>query len=163
MQQPADLACGLACAAMRDASRATAFLIEAQIEFSRLRLKLAEAVLEDVHEMEHELANARDWTSLAAMQSLFAKMQSSHGSMALKTWIDFTNNLQAAYLRQVTEWSDQMRPQSATTSSAQLFAASADSLRAFFDSFNVAALPNSEARKKAVPHPAVQAQGAHPA
>ncbi|WP_296225663.1 hypothetical protein [Ralstonia sp. UBA689] len=163
MQQPADVACNLACAAMRDASRAAEFFIEAQIEFARLRLKMAEAALEDVHEMQHELAKARDWTSLAAVQSLFTKMQSSHGPTAMKTWVDFMNNLQAAYLRQVTEWNDQMKHSSGQTSSAQLFAASADSLRAFFDSFNVAALPDSEAKKKAVPRPAVQAQGAHAA
>ncbi|CAJ0683574.1 hypothetical protein R11007_00137 [Ralstonia holmesii] len=132
---------------MRDMSRTASFMLEAQIDLSRLRLKLAEAALEDVREMEHELSGTHDWTSLATAQSIFMKMQSSHGANALKTWAEFTNKLQAAYLRRLTEWTQQMQPPEAQTSSSQLFAASSDSLKAFFDSFNLMAPPASEAKK----------------
>ena len=87
MQQPADMACNLACAVMRDMSRTASFMLEAQIDLSRLRLKLAEAALEDVREMEHELSGTHDWTSLATAQSIFMKMQSSHGAWSQGTWL----------------------------------------------------------------------------
>ncbi|MGC5887480.1 hypothetical protein [Ralstonia pseudosolanacearum] len=161
MQQPSDVACNLACATMRDVGRTAEFFLDAQIEYSRLRLKIAEAALEDVREMERELGNVHDWTSLAATQSMFAKMQSSHSATALQTWIDFMNNLQAAYLRQVTEWNDQMQRPQEQNSSAQLIAASADSLRAFFDSFNLVGASDSEAKRKAMPRHAMQAKSAH--
>ncbi|MCO5398871.1 hypothetical protein [Ralstonia soli] len=148
------MACNLACAALRDMSRTASFMLDAQIELSRFRLKLAEAALEDVREMEHELSGTHDWSSLATAQSLFMKMQSTHSAAAVKTWADFINNLQAAYLRQLTEWSEQMQRPQGQTSSSQLFAASADSLRAFFDSFNVMGLPNSEAKRTTPSRPA---------
>ena len=147
MQQPADLACNLACAVMRDMSRTASFMLEAQIDLSRFRLKLAEAALEDVRELEHELSGTHDWTSLASAQSIFMKMQSSHGANAMKTWVEFTNKLQAAYLRRLTEWTQQMQQPEGQPSSSQLFAASSDSLKAFFDSFNLMAPPDSEAKK----------------
>jgi hypothetical protein len=163
MQQPSDVACTLACAAMRDAGRAAEFLLDAQIEFARFRLKVAEAALEDVRGIEHELSSTHDWASLAAAQSAFVKMQSTHGATALKTWVDFMNGLQAAYLRQMTEWNEQMRRPQGQASSSQLFAASADSLRAFFDSFNLVAPANSEAKRKTAPQPAMQPHGGHAA
>ena len=147
MEQPSDMACNLACAVMRDMSRTTSFMLEAQIDLSNFRLKLAEAALEDVREMEQELSGTHDWASLATAQSIFMKMQSTHSAMALKTWIDFTNKLQAAYLCRLTEWTQQVQRPEGQTSSAQLFAASSDSLRAFFDSFNLMTLPDSEAKK----------------
>ena len=147
MQQPADMACNLACAALRDMSRTASFMLEAQIDLAHFRLKLAEAALEDVRELEHELSGTHDWTSLATANSIFMKMQSSHGANALKTWAEFTNKLQAASLRRMTEWTQQMQQPEGQTSSSQLFAASSDSLKAFFDSFNLMALPDSEAKK----------------
>lgn len=129
-------------------------MLDAQIELSRFRLKLAEAALEDVREMEHELSSAHDWSSLTTAQSLFMKMQSTHSVAAMQTWADFINKLQAAYLRQLTEWGEQMQRPQEQISSSQLFAASADSLRAFFDSFNVMGQPNSEAKRTAPPRPA---------
>ncbi|PLC39746.1 hypothetical protein C0Q88_25405 [Ralstonia pickettii] len=147
MQQPSDMGCNAACAAMHDISRTASFMLEAQIDLSRFRLKLAEAALEDVRELEHELSRTHDWTSLASAQSLFMKMQSSHSATAMKSWLDFTNKLQAAYLRRLTEWTQQMQQQEGQSSSSQLFAASSDSLRAFFDSFNLAARPDSGAKK----------------
>lgn len=163
MQQPSDVACTLACAAMRDAGRAAEFLLDAQIEFARFRLKVAEAALEDVRGIEQELSSTHDWASLAAAQSAFVKMQSTHGATALKTWVDFMNGLQAAYLRQMTEWNEQMQRPQGQASSSQLFAASADSLRAFFDSFNLVAPANSEAKRKTAPQPAMQPHGGHAA
>nr|WP_311529329.1 hypothetical protein [uncultured Ralstonia sp.] len=154
MQQPADMACNLACAFMRDMSRTASFMLEAQIDLAHFRLKLAEAALEDVRELEHELSGTHDWTSLATVQSLFMKMQSTHGATALQTWVDFTNKLQAAYLRRLTEWTQQMQQPEGQTSSSQLFAASSDSLKAFFDSFNLMALPDSEAKKNVPARPA---------
>jgi hypothetical protein len=153
MQQPADMACNLACAAMRDMSRTASFMLEVQIDLAQFRLKLAEAALEDVRELEHELSGTHDWTSLATAQSIFMKMQSTHGAAALQTWIDFTNKLQAPYLRRLTEWTQQMQ-QPEGQSSSQLFAASSDSLKAFFDSFNLMALPDSEAKKNGPARPA---------
>lgn len=163
MQQPIDVACNLASAAMRDMGRNAEFLVEAQIESLRLRLKIAEATLEDLHEMEHTLGSAPDWSSLATTQNLFMKMQSSHGAAAVKSWVDFVNNLQAAYLRQLTDWNDQMQSPAGQGSSAQLFAASADSLRAFFNSFNVANVPNSEAVRRVAPRTTAEANKAHAA
>lgn len=160
MQQPSDVACNMASVAMRNASRAAEFFIDAHVELSRFRLKIAEAALEDVREMEHTLAAPADWTSLAAAQSMFMKMQSSHSANALRSWIDFANNLQAAYLRQLTEWNDQMQRPEGQTSSSQLFVASADSLKTFFDSLNVLAT-NSKAKTKAAPRPATEAQAEH--
>lgn len=154
MQQPADMACNLACGVMRDMSRTASFVLEAQIDLAHFRLKLAEAALEDVRELEHELSGTHDWTSLATVQSIFMKMQSTHGATALKTWVDFTNKLQAAYLRRLTEWTQQMQQPEGKTSSSQLFAASSDSLKAFFDSFNLMALPDSEATKNGPARPA---------
>ncbi len=154
MQQPADMACNLACVAMRDMSRTASFMLEAQIDLAHFRLKLAEAALEDLRALEHELSGTHDWTSLAAAQSIFMKMQSSHGANALKTWADFTNKLQAAYLRRLTEWTQQMQQPEGQTSSSQLFAASSDSLKAFFDSFNHMAPPDSEAKKNGLARPA---------
>lgn len=156
MQQPSDMACNLVSAAMRDMGRTAEFLIEAQIELSRLRLKIAEAALEDMHELQHELGSAHDWTSLAATQSVFMKMQSSHSANAMKSWVDFVNNLQAAYLRQLTDWTNQVQHAQGQTSSAQLFQASTDSLRAFFDSFNLVGIPDSEAKKKVMPRSVVE-------
>ncbi|OCS48858.1 hypothetical protein [Ralstonia pickettii] len=147
MQQPADMACNLACAVTRDMSRTASFMLEAQIDLAHFRLKLAEAALEDVRELEHELSGTHDWTSLATAQSLFMKMESSHSATALKTWAEFTNKLQAAYLRRLTEWTHQIQQPEGLTSSSQLFAASSDSLKAFFDSFNLMALPDSEAKQ----------------
>ncbi|WP_197386285.1 hypothetical protein [Ralstonia pseudosolanacearum] len=147
MQQPSDVACNLTCAAMRSIGRSTEFWIEAQIEFSRLRLKIAEAALEDVQEMERELGNANDLASLVLSPNALTKMQSTHGATALKSWIDFVNNLQAAYLRQLTEWNGQMQLPQGQTASSPLFAASSDALRAFFGSFNVVAGRDSEARE----------------
>ncbi|MET3444828.1 hypothetical protein ABIC76_000155 [Ralstonia sp. 1138] len=147
MQQPADMTCNVACAVLRDMSRTASFMLESQIDLAHFRLKLAEAALEDVRELEHELSGTHDWTSLASAQSLFMKMQSSHSATALKTWAEFTNKLQAAYLRRLTEWTQQMQQPEGQTSSSQLFAASSDSLKAFFDSFNLMALPDSEAKK----------------
>ncbi|CAJ0800008.1 hypothetical protein LMG19083_03382 [Ralstonia psammae] len=153
MQQPADMACNLACAVMRDMSRTASYMLEAQIDLAHFRLKLAEAALEDVREMEHELSGMQDWTSLATAQSLFMKMQSTHGATALKTWMEFTNKLQAAYLRRITEWTQQMQHPEGQATSSQLFAASSDSLRAFFDSFNRMTLPDSEAKGNAAARP----------
>ena len=147
MQQPADMACNVACAVMRDMSRTASFMLETQIDLSHFRLKLAEAALEDVRELEHELSGTHDWTSLASAQTIFMKMQSSHSATALKTWVEFTNKLQAAYLRRLTEWTQQMQQPEAQTSSSQLFAASSDSLKAFFDSFSLMAPSDSEAKK----------------
>lgn len=147
MQQPADMACNLACAVMREMSRTASFMLEAQIDLAHFRLKLAEAALEDVRELEHELSGTHDWTSLATAQGIFMKMQSSHGANALKTWAEFTNKLQAAYFRRLTEWTQQMQQPEGQTSSSQLFAASSDSLKAFFDSFNLMAPPDSEVKK----------------
>lgn len=147
MQQPADMACNLACTVMREMSRTASFMLEAQIDLARFRLKLAEAALEDVRELEHELSGTHDWASLATAQGIFMKMQSSHGANALKTWSEFTNKLQAAYLRRLTEWTQQMQQPEGQTSSSQLFAASSDSLKAFFDSFNLMAPPDSEVKK----------------
>ena len=90
MQQPADMACNVACAVMRDMSRTASFMLETQIDLSHFRLKLAEAALEDVRELEHELSGTHDWTSLASAQTIFMKMQSSHSATALKTWVEFT-------------------------------------------------------------------------
>lgn len=143
MQQPSDMAGNLACAAVRNASRTAGFMLDAQIELLRFRLKVAEAALEDVREMEHALSGMHDWSSLATVQSLFLKMQSTHSAMALQTGVDFMNKLQTAYLRQLTEWNEPMQRPQGQTASSQLFAASADSLRAFFDSFNVMRFPNS--------------------
>ena len=154
MQQPSDMTCNLACAAMHDLSRTAEFFLDAQIELSRFRLKLAEAALEDVRAMEHELSGMHDWSSLASAQSTFMKMQSTHGATALKTWAEFMNKFQAAYLRQLTEWTQQMQRPEGQTSSSELFAASADSLRAFFDSFNVMGLPDSETKRRASARPA---------
>lgn len=70
MQQPADMACNVACAVMRDMSRTASFMLETQIDLSHLRLKMAEAALEDVRELEHELGGTHDWTSLASAQHL---------------------------------------------------------------------------------------------
>ncbi len=147
MQQPADMACNVACAVMREMSRTASFMLEAQIDLAHFRLKLAEAALEDVRELEHELSGTHDWTSLATAQGIFMKMQSSHGANALKTWAEFTNKLQAAYFRRLTECTQQMQQPEGQTSSSQLFAASSDSLKAFFDSFNLMAPPDSEAKK----------------
>ena len=144
MQQPSDVACNLTCAAMRDIGRSAEFLIEAQIEFSRLRLKIAEAALEDVREMEHAFGDTNDLASLVLSPNMLMKMQSTHSVTALKSWIDFVNNLQAAYLRQLTEWNGQMQLPQGQIASSPLFAASADSLRAFFSSFNVVAGCDSE-------------------
>lgn len=154
MQLPPDVTCNLACAAIRDLSRTAEFFLDAQIELFRFRLKLAEAALEDVREMEHGLSGMHDWTSLASAQSTFMKMQSNHSATALKTWAEFINKFQAAYLRQLTEWTQQMQRPEGQTSSSQLFAASADSLRAFFDSFNVMGLPDSETKRRAQACPA---------
>lgn len=147
MQQPADMTCNVTCAVLRDMSRTASFMLESQIDLAHFRLKLAEAALEDVRELEHELSGTHDWTSLASAQSLFMKMQSSHSATSLKTWAEFTNKLQAAYLRRLTEWTQQMQQPEGQASSSQLFAASSDSLKAFFDSFNLMALPGSEAKK----------------
>ena len=154
MQLPPDVTCNLACAAIRDLSRTAEFFLDAQIELLRFRLKLAEAALEDAREIEHELSGMHDWSSLASAQSTFMKLQSTHSATALKTWAEFMNNFQAAYLRQLTEWTQQMQRPEGQTSSSQLFAASADSLRAFFDSFNVMGLPDSETKRRAQAHPA---------
>jgi hypothetical protein len=43
MQQPSGMARNMACAAMRDISCTAGFMLDAQIELSRFRLKLAEA------------------------------------------------------------------------------------------------------------------------
>ena len=139
MQQPSDMACNLVSAAMRDMGRTAEFLIEAQIELSRLRLKIAEAALEDMHELQHELGSAHDWTSLAATQSVFMKMQTSHSANAMKSWVDFVNNLQAAYLRQLTDWTNQVQH-----------------AQGFFDSFNLVGIPDSEAKKKVMPRSVVE-------
>ncbi|CAH0444101.1 hypothetical protein [Ralstonia pseudosolanacearum] len=144
MQQPSDVACNLTSAVTRGIGRSAEFLIEAQIEFSRLQLKIAEAALEDVREIEHAVGDPHDWASLVLSPNMLMKMQSTHGATALKSWIDFANNLLAAYLRQLTEWNGQMQLPQGQTSSSPLFAASADSLRAFFGSFNVVAGGNSD-------------------
>ncbi|MGM3276336.1 hypothetical protein [Ralstonia sp. 24A2] len=156
MQQPLDMTGNLASATLRSAGQAAEFLLEAQIEFARMRLKIAEAALEDMREMEHELGSAGDLASLAVLQSTFAKMQSTHSATALRSWIDFINSLQAAYLRQLTSWNGQMQSPEAQTASAQLFTASADSLRSFFNSFSVAAERNAAAQEANQPQPAAK-------
>ena len=60
MQQPADMACNVACAVMREMSRTASFMLEAQIDLAHFRLKLAEAALEDVRELEHELSGTHE-------------------------------------------------------------------------------------------------------
>ena len=102
MQQPADMACNVACAVMRDMSRTASFMLDTQIALSHFRLKLAEAALEDVRELEHELSGTHDWTSLASAQTIFMKMQASQRATALKTWVEFTHKLQASSLRRLT-------------------------------------------------------------
>lgn len=148
MQQPADMACTLVNAAILNVTRTFALVLDAQIELLRLRLKVAEASLEDVRAMEHALSGPQDWSLFPFGPHVLAKMHSTHAATALAAWGDFTNNLQAACLHQLTEWNEHTLGPQAQLGSPQLFLASADSLRSFFDSFNAEEAADSEANSK---------------
>ena len=51
MQQPTDAVCTLACATMRDASRAAEFFVDSELQLARLRVKMAETALDNLSQL----------------------------------------------------------------------------------------------------------------
>jgi len=140
MPQPTDAACNLACATMRDASRAAEFFVDNQLQLARLRVKMAEAALENLCQLEGQLDAVKDWSALASAQSAYMKLQANQSASAVRHWADLLNDVQRSYLRQATEWNDQFQHRPGTAASpAQLLVASLDSWQTLVNTFNVIA------------------------
>lgn len=162
MPQPTDAACNLACATMRDASRAAEFFVDSQLQLARLRVKMAETALENLSKLEGQLDTVKDWSALASAQSAYMKQQANQSANAVRQWTDLLNDAQRSYLRQATEWHDQFQHRPGTAASpAQLLIASLDSWQTLVNTFNVIAASATQAQPPLQTHAASRrAQGA---
>ncbi|MCT7318719.1 hypothetical protein N5I87_22085 [Ralstonia sp. CHL-2022] len=152
MPQPTDAVCNLACATMRDASRAAEFFVDSQLQLARLRVKMAETTLQNLSQLEGQLDAVKDWSALASAQSDFMKLQANQSANAVRQWADLLNDAQRSYLRQATEWNDQFQHRPGTAASpAQLLVASLDSWQTLVNTFNVIAASATQARSTSQP------------
>ncbi|MCO5398857.1 hypothetical protein [Ralstonia soli] len=132
---------------MRDASRAAQFFVDTQLQAARLRVKMAEAALENLRQLESQLDAAKDWSTLASAQSAYMKLQSNQSANALRQWTDFVNGAQRSYLSQVTAWNDQFKHSPGTAASpAPLLTGSLSAWQTLLGTFNVIAASATEAR-----------------
>ncbi|MGN8086346.1 hypothetical protein ACTJK6_09895 [Ralstonia sp. 22086] len=147
MPQPTEAVCNLACATLRDASRAAEFFVDSQLQLARLRVKMAETALQNLSQLEGQLDAVKDWRGLASAQSAYMKLQASQGANTARQWADLLNDAQRSYLRQATEWNDQFQHRPGTAASpAQLFIASLDSWQTLVNTFNAIAASATQGR-----------------
>jgi hypothetical protein len=147
MPQPTDAVCNLACATMRDASRAAEFFVDSQLQLARLRVKMAETALQNLSQLEGQLDAVKDWSTLASAQSAYMKLQASQSANAARQWADLLNDAQRSYLRQATAWNDQFQHRPGTAASpAQLLMASLDSWQTLVNTFKVIAASATQGR-----------------
>ncbi len=147
MPQPTEAVCNLACATLRDASRAAEFFVDSQLQLARLRVKMAETALQNLSQLEGQLDAVKDWSGLASAQSDYMKLQANQGANAARQWADLLNDAQRSYLRQATEWNDQFQHRPGTAASpAQLFIASLDSWQTLVNTFNAIAASATQGR-----------------
>ncbi|MCM3582982.1 MULTISPECIES: hypothetical protein [Ralstonia] len=152
MQQPTDAVCTLACATMRDASRAAEFFVDSELQLARLRVKMAETALDNLSQLEGQLDTVKDWTALASAQSAYMKLQANQSASTVRQWADLLNEAQRSYLRQATEWNDRFQHRPGTAASpAQLLIASLDSWQTLVNTFNAIAASATQARSPSQP------------
>lgn len=152
MPQPTDAACNLACATMRDASRAAELFVDSQLQLARLRIKMAESALENLSQLEGQSDAVKDWSALASAQSAYMKLQANQSANAVRQWADFLNDAQRSYIRQATEWNDQFQHRPGTAAPpAQLLIASLDSWQTLVNTFNEIAASATQARSPSQP------------